>query len=87
MDRYLGSLNHEAVGAYCNLAKEVGLTPSQLALSWCYHRELVSSTIIGATTLEQLEEDLKSFDIRLGDDTQDKIKEIYKKYTDPTKAR
>lgn len=87
MDRYRNSLNSEAVSAYCKLAKESGLTPSELALSWCYHRELVASTIIGATTMDQLEEDLKAFDIRLKDEVHDKIKEIYKKYTDPTKAR
>lgn len=87
MDRYRNSLNSEAVGAYCDLARKHGFSPSELALSWCYHRELVASTIIGATTMEQLEEDLKAFDIRLDDEVHDDIKEIYKKYTDPTKAR
>jgi aryl-alcohol dehydrogenase-like predicted oxidoreductase len=87
MDRYLDSANEAAVNAYCDLAKESGMTPSQLALSWCYHRELVTSTIIGATTMAQLEENLKSFDIRLEEDVQDKIKKIYGQYPDPTKAR
>jgi aryl-alcohol dehydrogenase-like predicted oxidoreductase len=61
------------------------MTPTELALGWYYHRELVTSTIIGAMTMKQLEENLKSFDVRLEDDVQDKIKAIYKKYTDPTK--
>lgn len=87
MDRYLNSLNEEAVNAYCDLATENGMTPSELALSWCYHRELVQSTIIGATTMEQLEENLKAYDIKLDEDTETKIDGIYKKYTDPTKAR
>jgi aryl-alcohol dehydrogenase-like predicted oxidoreductase len=87
MDRYLGSLNSEAVEAYCNLAKECGLTPSQLALSWCCHRELVASTIIGSTSIEQLEEDLNAFDTLMEDAVHEKIKEIYKKYTDPTKTK
>jgi len=56
-----------------------------LALSWCYHREHVESTIIGATSLEQLNEDIKAYDIKLDDDTLEKIAKIYKKYTDPTK--
>jgi aryl-alcohol dehydrogenase-like predicted oxidoreductase len=64
------------------------LTPSQLALSWCYHRELVASTIvIGSTSIEQLEKDLNAFDTRLEDAVDEKIKEIYKKYTDPTKTK
>jgi aryl-alcohol dehydrogenase-like predicted oxidoreductase len=86
MDRFLGSQNEAAVNAYCDLAEESGLTPTELALGWCYHRELVTSTIIGATTMKQLEENLKAFDVRLEDDVQDKIKAIYKKFTDPTKS-
>jgi aryl-alcohol dehydrogenase-like predicted oxidoreductase len=85
MDRFLGSANEAAVNAYCELAEESGMTPTELALGWCYHRELVTSSIIGATTMKQLEENLKAFDVRLEDDVQDKIKAIYKKYTDPTK--
>jgi aryl-alcohol dehydrogenase-like predicted oxidoreductase len=87
MDRFLGSSNEAAVNAYCDLAVESGLTPTELALSWCYHRELVTSTIIGATTMKQLEENLKSFDVRLEDDVQDKIKAIYRNFTDPTKSQ
>jgi aryl-alcohol dehydrogenase-like predicted oxidoreductase len=86
MDRFLINSNGAAVNAYCDLAAESGLTPTELALGWCYHRELVTSTIIGATTMKQLEENLKSFDVRLEDDVQDKIKEIYRKFTDPTKS-
>jgi aryl-alcohol dehydrogenase-like predicted oxidoreductase len=46
----------------------------------------VASTIIGATTLDQLNEDIKAYDIKLDDDTLEKITKVYKKYTDPTKA-
>jgi len=86
MDRYLDSLNEEAANAYGDIAKEAGMTSTQLALSWCYHRELVTSTIIGATAIEQLNENIKSYDIKLDDDVLEKITKVYKKYTDPTKA-
>mmetsp|Transcript_16154 Transcript_16154/g.22752 ORF Transcript_16154/g.22752 Transcript_16154/m.22752 type:complete len:415 (-) Transcript_16154:265-1509(-) len=86
MDRYLGSLNEAAVNSYCDIAKEANLTPAQMALSWCYHREHVCSTIIGATTIPQLDENIKAYDIKLDDDTLEKINNVYKKYTDPTKA-
>ena len=86
MDHYLGRLNEEAVNAYCDLAKKHNLPPpSELALSWCYHNDLVASPIIGATTLEQLEENLKAYDIRLKDEFLEEIGAIYRKYTDPTK--
>jgi aryl-alcohol dehydrogenase-like predicted oxidoreductase len=86
MDRYLNSLNEEAVNAYCELAEMHQMTPTQLALSWCYHNKLVTSSIIGATTIEQLDENIKAYDIRLQDEVHDQITAIYKKYTDPTKA-
>ena len=86
MARYRGSQNEAAVEAYGKIAKEAGLSPAQLALSWCYHREHVCSTIIGATTLAQLDENLKSYDVKLGDDVLEKIHKVYQKYTDPTKA-
>lgn len=56
----------------------------------CYHNELCASTIIGATTMDQLEENLKAYDIKLDDVDErigQEIEAIYKKYTDPTKAR
>lgn len=87
MERYLQSLNEEAVNEYCTIASEHNLTPTQLALSWCYHNELVASSIIGATTMEQLHENIKSYDIKLSDEIHGKIAAVYKKYTDPTKAR
>ena len=101
MKRYLESENEGAVNAYCDLAERHNLTPSELALSWCYQNELVASTIIGATTIEQLDENLKAWDIRLDEGEVDKnddddddtptiieeISQIYKRYTDPTKAK
>ena len=85
MDRYYGSQNEAAVNAYAEIAKSKGLTPAQLALSWCYHREHVASTIIGATTIPQLKEDIEAYDIRLDEETIDEITKVYKQYTDPTK--
>ena len=86
MDRYLGSQNEAAVNAYCKIAKEAGISPAELALSWCYHNEHVTSTIIGATTIPQLKEDVKAYDIRLDEETMEKISRVNKQYTDPTKA-
>ena len=86
MDRYLDSLNEEAANKYCDLAKEVGIAPADLALSWCYHREHVASTIIGATAIDQLKQNINAYDIKLTDETYEQITKIYKRYTDPTKG-
>jgi len=85
MDRYFGSQNEAAVKAYSKLAASKGMSPTQLALAWCFHREHVASTIIGATQISQLKEDIEAYDIRLDDETLAEINQIYKQYTDPTK--
>ncbi|KAL9183661.1 hypothetical protein ACHAXT_004517 [Thalassiosira profunda] len=85
MDRYYGSQNEAAVAAYSKLAAARGMAPAQLALSWCYHREHVASTIIGATKIDQLKEDIEAYDIKLDDDTLAEINKVYKQFTDPTK--
>lgn len=86
MDRYLGSQAEAATLDYAKIARKAGLTPAQLALSWCFQREHVCSTIVGATQLDQLKEDIESYDVKLDDDILKQIHQVYKKYTDPTKA-
>ncbi|CAB9525956.1 Aldo-keto reductase (Fragment) [Seminavis robusta] len=85
MDRYYGSQNEAAVNAYGKIAKDKGMTPAQLALAWCFHREHVASTIIGATAIPQLKEDIEAYDIKLDEETLSEITKVYKQYTDPTK--
>ncbi len=46
---------------YNQLAKDNGLTPTQLALAFCYTKWQVASTIIGVTSLAQLEQDLNAW--------------------------
>ncbi|MCH9024024.1 MAG: aldo/keto reductase [candidate division Zixibacteria bacterium] len=50
------------------LAQTHGITLAQLALAWVLEREEISCAIIGATSLKQLEENLKAKDVELGDD-------------------
>jgi diketogulonate reductase-like aldo/keto reductase len=50
-----------AARRYNALAREHGLTPSQLALAFCYTKWQVASTIIGVTSLAQLDEDLDAW--------------------------
>lgn len=55
----------EATKAYMALAAKHGLTPAQLALGWTLARPFVTSTIIGATTMAQLQEDVSAADVVL----------------------
>ncbi|WP_426110221.1 aldo/keto reductase [Massilia sp. PWRC2] len=56
--RYLRPTVLAAVAEYAALACAQGMSPAQLALAWCYSRWFVASTIIGATSLAQLKENI-----------------------------
>ena len=57
-----------AARRYNQLARDHGLTPVQLALAFCYQSWRVASTIIGVTTLAQLDEDLDAWNVQLSDE-------------------
>lgn len=69
--------------AYAELARAHGLSPATLALAWVIGRWFVASTIIGATTLEQLQENLKAESVALSDDVQQAVESIHLRYTNP----
>ena len=54
-----------AVAAYGKLARAHGLTPTQLALAFMRSRWFVASTILGASSVKQLEEDLDACEVTL----------------------
>ncbi|MGO9443612.1 MAG: NADP(H)-dependent aldo-keto reductase [Thiobacillaceae bacterium] len=72
-----------AVAAYVALAHEHGLTPTQLALGFAYRHWCVGSTIIGATTMEQLRENLDASQITLSHDILAGIERIHLNFTNP----
>ena len=54
-----------AARRYNALAREHGLTPTQMALAFCYRNWRVASTIIGVTSVAQLDECLDAWDVQL----------------------
>lgn len=66
--RYMRESVFAASAQYAALARAHGMTPAQLALAWCYSRWFVASTIIGATTLAQLQENIDAMQIQLSDE-------------------
>ena len=73
----------QAVAEYCQLAAKLGITPSQLALAWCDKVDGVTSTIIGATTQQQLAENIAAFELNLPDDFMTQVDAIWRKYPLP----
>eukprot|EP00634_Sargassococcus_sp_CCMP2135_P011791 CAMPEP_0198662474 /NCGR_PEP_ID=MMETSP1467-20131203/47642_1 /TAXON_ID=1462469 /ORGANISM="unid. sp., Strain CCMP2135" /LENGTH=334 /DNA_ID=CAMNT_0044398963 /DNA_START=38 /DNA_END=1042 /DNA_ORIENTATION=- len=86
MDRYLNSRAAQAVKEYQRVAEKYDLTLTQLALKWCYSRPHVASTIIGATTLDQLRENIDAFHVHLPDNAVADINKVYKLFRDPSKT-
>jgi aryl-alcohol dehydrogenase-like predicted oxidoreductase len=74
---------HSATAKYVELAKTHNITPSQLALGWCDQVDGVTSTIIGATSLTQLKENLAAFDTPLSKDALKSIHQVFKEYPVP----
>ena len=72
-----------AIEAYSDVAKKHKLTLAQLSLAWVYQFEGVSSTIIGATSMEQLKENIAVYNVSLGDDVLKDIRAVIKKFPVP----
>ncbi|KAJ4722723.1 Oxidoreductase Tas aldo/keto reductase family protein [Melia azedarach] len=86
MERYKGSISREATVKYVEAAKKHGLTPVQLALGFARDRPFMTSSIIGATSVEQLKEDIDAFlttERPLPAEVLEDIEAIFKRYKDP----
>jgi len=73
----------EAARAYNALARQHGLTPTQLALAFCYTSWRVASTIIGVTNKAQLDENLAAASVKLSPELLAEIDAIRWKHRDP----
>jgi len=82
-DRYSKPEAEVATRAYVELAQEFGLSPAQMALAFVTSRSFVTSNIIGATTLEQLDENMASADIRLPEALLERIDAIHQQQPNP----
>jgi aryl-alcohol dehydrogenase-like predicted oxidoreductase len=81
--RYLRPGVVAAVKEYAALARANGMTPAQMALAWCYSRWFVGSTIIGATTMAQLEENIDAAETTLSTEIANAIDAIHARIPNP----
>lgn len=81
--RYAAPKAEKAIKAYVALARDSGLEPSQMALAYVNSRRFLTSNIIGATTMAQLESNLESEALRLDDDVLDAIDAIHQRMPNP----
>ncbi len=72
-----------AAAAYAELAKRHGLSPATMAIAFVRSRWFVASTIIGATNLDQLKEDIDVTDVALAQAVLSEIDAIHQRYPNP----
>lgn len=81
--RYSNSRGMAATRAYVELARQHGLSPVELALAFVNSRSFVTSNIVGATTMVQLQENIGSASISLDQDALDAIEALHAEFTYP----
>ncbi|MGA6107468.1 NADP(H)-dependent aldo-keto reductase [Pseudomonas solani] len=81
--RYTNPQAQAACSRYVALAREHGLDPAQMALAFVTAQPFVTSNIIGATNLEQLESNLASSALTLSDAVLEGIAEIHRAQPNP----
>lgn len=81
--RYNSTPCEKATRLYCELAKDYQLTPAQLSLAFVNAQSFVGANIIGATTLEQLKENIASINVELEDSLLEEINKIHELYPNP----
>ena len=83
-ERMINPLAMKAYDEYYKLAKEYNLSMVQLAQAFVNSRPFVTSNIIGATTMEQLKENIQSIEVELTEEMMDKINLIHNKNPNPS---
>jgi aryl-alcohol dehydrogenase (NADP+) len=81
--RFRKPLVSEAVDAYASLARQRGMTLVQLALGYVNSRWFLGSSIIGATSMAQLKEDIEAAQVTLDAETLQEIREIQYRFPNP----
>jgi len=81
--RYSSEQSVGAITEYVALAKQHGLDPSQMALAFVRQQPFVASTLLGATTLEQLKINIDSYDVTLNEEVMEGLEAIHRRFIYP----
>ncbi len=77
MESHLNPGTFERVERLREIAGGLGLTPAALALAWCLRRQSVASVIVGATRVEQVEENVRGSGVELPADVITELDKIF----------
>ncbi len=82
--RYSSENAIAATAAYVKLAQNHGMDPAQMALAYIHSRPFVTSTIVGATTSQQLRDNIDSAQLELSKEVLEEIEKIHHQYPNPS---
>ncbi|MDE2431434.1 MAG: NADP(H)-dependent aldo-keto reductase [Burkholderiales bacterium] len=83
-NRYSSDNAERATYEYVRLFRQHGIDPAQGALAYVNSREFVTSTIVGATSLDQLQSNIDSVNLTLSSEVLDGIERIHAQYPNPS---
>lgn len=83
MSRYNSENSHAATAKYLEIAEKHGVSLAQLSLAFVNNRPFVTSNIIGATSMEQLRENIDSIDIDLSEEMLKEINAVHELIPNP----
>ncbi len=81
--RYSSESSMQATAAYQQIAQRHELSLTQMALAFVNQQPFVTSNIIGATTIEQLSENIGSIDVELSEEILKEIQSVHEKMPNP----
>ena len=81
--RYTNPQAQAATAEYVRIAQEAGLDPAQMALAFVNSRPFLTSNIIGATSMAQLESNLASESLRLDGEVLEAIEDVHRRHSNP----
>ncbi|MFC2992771.1 NADP(H)-dependent aldo-keto reductase [Halomonas tibetensis] len=81
--RYTNPQAEAASAEYVKIARDAGLDPAQMALAFVNSRPFLTSNIIGATSMEQLESNLESESLKLPHDVLEAIQTVHQRQPNP----
>jgi aryl-alcohol dehydrogenase-like predicted oxidoreductase len=83
LNRYSNEKSYEAAKKYVSLATQFGFRPAQMALAFILSRPYVATCIVGATQMDQLEENIASSDMELPGELLKAIDKIHQDISNP----
>ena len=83
LERYQTPFAKKSIDDYIQLANDFSMTPTELALGFVNTRPFMTSNIIGATSIEQLDENIKSINVDISEELENAIHHIHMQSKNP----